>query len=286
MLASMIVDKSLSVAPPVYYDWRMFDRLLGRDVRQPATSVSRTASEPASGALDWLREYEVSGFVKVEGWTGLNALRLLAAVAKSQNQLGATGGVMEIGIFHGKFFIALNGVNNADMSALAIDIFGDQHLNIDGSGNGDEERFRSNLAAHDRHKGTNVVVMRADSTTLSSEQIFAAVSTRPRIISIDGGHTVEHTLSDLKLAASVLDPKGVIFLDDIVSPGWLGVMEAAVTYLQGKPTVWPVAIVSNKLLFCGMSLHERYRRLLQDAGDVKFEKTTKLCGYDVLEGPW
>jgi hypothetical protein len=202
-------------------------------------------------------------------------------VDSAQRQLGVPGGVLEIGIFRGRFFIALNGlVDDPATRSLAIDLFADQHLNIDSSGVGDEEIFRRNLARHDRHGGRNVVVMRADSTTLTPEDVLSHLNRRPRIVSIDGGHTPEHTISDIKLAQAVVDPSGMIFVDDITNPHWLGVVEGVVTYLWQRPPLWPVAVGANKLLMCPISVHSTYRAQLQ--GLVKFQKTLRFCGHDVL----
>ena len=64
------------------------------------------------------------------------------------------------------------------------------------------------------HQGENVIVKRADSTALQPEEVLKELSVRPRIVSIDGGHTPEHTISDIELARSVLAPRGGGVLSD------------------------------------------------------------------------
>jgi len=46
--------------------------------------------------------------------------------------------------------------------------------------------------------------------------------------------------------------------------------------------MWPLAIGFNKLVMCQMSVHAAYRKLLMEGAIVEFDRTTRLCGYDVL----
>jgi hypothetical protein len=125
-----------------------------------------------------------------------------------------------------------------------------------------------------------VVVVRADSTTLTPEDVLARLNRRPRIVSVDGGHTPEHTIADIKLAQAVLDPAGIVFVDDITNPHWLGVVEGVITYLRQQPPIWPVAVGCNKLLLCPISVHATYRSLLHEL--TSFSKSLRFCGHDVL----
>jgi Methyltransferase domain len=229
----------------------------------------------------WIDEYRSDAFESIAGWLAPGALDLLRAVGRVQDELRVDGGVAEIGIYRGRFFIAMNGlVHDGSIRSIAIDLFAAQHLNIDSSGYGDADAFRANLERYDRHEGSNVELLSADSTTLTPSDILAHLPQRPRIFSVDGGHTPEHTISDLRLAAAVVSPQGIVFLDDILNAHWLGVIEGTVHYLDEQPTLWPVAIGHNKLLLCPMSMHAIYRERL--AKQMEFRKTVRLCGYDLL----
>jgi hypothetical protein len=249
---------------------------MAADLPAEAASASAVVGRP-----NWLDRYWEAGFQQVEGWVAPGALKLLDAVDRAQHELRLRGGVMEIGIYRGRFFIALNGlVDDPTIQSLAIDLFADQQLNIDGSGRGDESVFRQNLAQFDRHGGRNVVVLRADSTTLTPSDVLTHVNVPPRIVSVDGGHTPEHTIADIELARGVLDPSGIVFVDDITNPHWLGVVEGVVTYLQQRRPLWPLAVGYNKLLMCPISVHARYRELLPKF--IQFAKSIRFCGHDVL----
>jgi len=49
-----------------------------------------------------------------------------------------------------------------------------------------------------------------------------------RMLSVDGGHTMEVTLHDLMLANCLVRDDGLVVLDDFLSPTWVGVTEALV----------------------------------------------------------
>lgn len=228
-----------------------------------------------------LERYRAEGFERTEGWVNPKALGLVEAIDEAQSAFGVEGGVMEVGVYRGRFFMALNSLVADGHRSIAIDLFDDQALNIDGSGQGDLTVFRSNLEQWDRHGGRNVEIMSADSTRVEAETVLARLGSRPRIVSVDGGHTPEHTLSDIRLAQAVLHPRGVVFVDDIMNANWIGVIEGVVTYLSQKPTMWPFALGFNKLLMCPMSVHSKYLEWVRSNIEGA-KKHVRLCGYDLF----
>jgi hypothetical protein len=176
---------------------------------------------------EFLRHFRDVSFNVIEGWTETRILPLLEYYDHLHHKLGERGGAVEIGVHHGKFFIALNLFCDPDETSVAIDVFDSQQLNIDRSGSGDLAAFQANLQQYCRHSGRNVQIMPADSTRLLSAQILSMSKMKPRFFSIDGGHTAEHTLSDLTLAKECISPAGVIFVDDILNVHWLGVIEVS-----------------------------------------------------------
>jgi len=227
---------------------------------------------------EWLERFLNNGFEKIEGWVDRGVVGVLKAVNQIQSELAASGGVLEIGVHHGRFFILLNGfLESPNIKSYAIDLFGRQERNIDKSGCGNEDIFKANLALYDRHHGTNVVILSGDSTRLRTFDLHMFSTAPPRMISIDGGHTIEHTLSDLKLSEGVITDGGVVILDDVINPLWPGVIEGALLYLGGRPTLWPVFMGYNKLILVPMSVHSFYYSEL--AQRVAVRKSVSLAGY-------
>ena len=95
-----------------------------------------------------IENYIRRGKFYVDGWLRTEAAQIVVALTERQRSLGVAGGIAEIGVHHGKLFILLYLLGQASEKAVAIDLFEDQHLNVDQSGSGDLAKFRSNLERH------------------------------------------------------------------------------------------------------------------------------------------
>jgi len=95
-----------------------------------------------------VEHYIRHGKFYVDGWLRTEAALVIAALSDRQHALSMRGGVAEIGVHHGKLFILLYLLSRTPEKAVAIDLFADQHLNVDLSGSGDLHKFRRNLAQH------------------------------------------------------------------------------------------------------------------------------------------
>lgn len=173
-----------------------------------------TAIERSDNVGRLLDKYMTEGMRDVIGWFDYQALLVLRVLSAHQLAHGVDGGVAEIGVHHGKSFAALCLLNrDAEEAsagggvhrALAVDVFDDQLLNTDGSGEGDLETFRATLLAwcgEDSVAPHRLSILQQDSRTLTSSQVIAeSGGVQPRIFSIDGSHTAEHTESDMLTAA-------------------------------------------------------------------------------------
>ena len=170
--------------------------------RLDGTSIEH--SENVGRLLD---RYMAEGMPDVIGWFDYQALLVLRVLSAHQLANGVDGGVAEIGVHHGKSFAALALLNlDGGLSrALAVDVFDDQLLNTDGSGEGDLETFRATVRAwcgEDCLAPRRLGILEQDSRTLTWGQVIAeSAGIRPRIFSIDGSHTAEHTETDMQTAA-------------------------------------------------------------------------------------
>ena len=171
------------------------------------------AIEHSAGVGERLDRYMREGMPEVIGWFDFQALLVLRVLSAQQLADGVVGGVTEIGVHHGKSFAAL-ALLNLDAAAggaehahraVAIDVFDDQLLNTDGSGEGDLETFRSTVrmwCGEDCLEPSRLSVLQQDSLSLTVAQVIAeSGGARPRIFSIDGSHTAEHTEADMRTAA-------------------------------------------------------------------------------------
>ena len=199
----------------------------------------------------------------VDGWLSSDAATTICALSQRQRELDLLGGVAEIGIHHGKLFILLYLLSRAPETAVAIDVFQDQHLNVDSSGRGDLQIFRSNIERHADstrlviHKGTSLAVTGSDVVRLAGGKI--------RLFSVDGGHTEEITENDLTVADEALDDGGIIVVDDVFNDLFPGVTNGLHRFFARKPNLVPFAVGANKTYLCRPSYADLFKKAASGA---------------------
>jgi hypothetical protein len=228
--------------------------------------------------MDKLTRYLRYGH-RVRGWLDRYSATFIADLCRYQSEHGIFGSVAEIGVHMGRLFLLLNLAKLPDEKSLAIDVFGDQHLNVDQSGDGNREKFLSNVAEWSGDR--NIEIIQKSSLDLSIREILDRVGPC-RIISIDGGHTEECVLNDLRLAEGVLLDRGVVVLDDFFNQSWPGVASGASRYMLDQTTALrPFCITPNKLYLSRLPCRDIYRSFFAVAHVDKFEKTVTIFGCDV-----
>jgi hypothetical protein len=239
-------------------------------------------------SLQAVESYLSDGFSHIEGWVSPHFLRVVGHFGEEMNRIGVTGGACEIGVHKGKFIVGLLCAVDYRPS-LAIDIFNMQELNIDNSGGGQNdllEQFSSNV---DRFGSGKIKAIVADSLSLSAAhqsnilQEFGSF----QFFSVDGGHEPEHLVNDYRFAEAVTHPGGAIIIDDMLNPGWPGVMEGVASlFLLDRPKFVPFAIGYNKLILVGLSYHQRYFQIMRKRLEENMPETTiwvkKFFGHDVI----
>ena len=224
-----------------------------------------------------LKRYRNEGFQTIHGWCSdklFHTIDLLSSL-----EFNRTGGCLEIGVHQGKFYLLLNQVISEDARSWAVDLFDAQDLNIDRSGSGSLTTFKANLEKYDVHRGKNTEIVSGDSTDPALDLEGRIGIGSLRFVSVDGGHTVQHTVNDLQLASRLVSNQGVVILDDILNHHWLGVIEGAVQYLSGFPTLVPFAIGHNKLYLCKMSYQPKYFEVMSRS--PLFTKAVQFCGHQL-----
>lgn len=206
-----------------------------------------------------LYSYIRAGQRFVDGWLRPGAAQSIVLISDVQRRANVSGGAAEIGVHHGKLFIVLYLLCSDEERAVAIDLFSLQHLNFEGSGAGDLERFKKNLI---RHADTrHLVIHEGDSTMLTANDLVRLGNGPLRLISIDGGHTPEITAHDLGTAEGALADGGIIILDDCFNESFPGVAEGVIRFFSTPRSIVPFAVGAGKTFFC----HPNYARQFSDA---------------------
>ena len=108
----------------------------------------------------------------------------MTTLAGQQTRLGIRGDLAEIGVHHGKSFLALANSVAPGERLFAIDVFEDQHKNIDHSGRGDRQIFLNNVNAY--APGTPLEIVQESSLDLPEKGWPPSHATSIRFFSIDG----------------------------------------------------------------------------------------------------
>ncbi len=226
-----------------------------------------------------IRDYALlGGRCTVEGWLEPGAIAATLVIAEAQRRAGIEGPAVEIGVHHGLYFILLCLISDG---GLAVDVFEDQHLNVDGSGKGDRAIFEHHLTRI-YPKPDRIRIEQADSLRVDPGQLSEWLLGRPpRLFSIDGGHTARHAENDMILATSVCEDGAVIVVDDFENPGWPGVRVGIERFFQSTSADWqPLAIGGNKLYVA----HSARKELYANAIEKSARSAGALRGEDDLFG--
>lgn len=214
--------------------------------------------------MSGLDQYVVRGRNSVGGWLARVDAEIFRLVLQQQNRDGIAGGVAEIGLHHGKSFLALCLGLKGGEKAYGIDIFENQSQNRDHSGNGDQDVLEANLAQFGVARSA-VVLDKRESQRVTPQDIVEAAG-RIRFFSVDGGHWFEVVVSDLQLAEASLGDMGVVAIDDFLRPEWPDVSAAFFHWFEHSGgALVPFAIGFNKVYLCRKAALPTYRKALEDS---------------------
>ncbi|HEX9985788.1 MAG TPA: class I SAM-dependent methyltransferase [Thermoanaerobaculia bacterium] len=207
----------------------------------------------------------------VEGWFFPIDAYLFGVVDEIQKRERIEGDLFEIGVHHGKTAIFLSRAAGEGETVGVCDVFEQQSLNVDRSGEGSRELFLRHMQTHARVDHLRVFAK------LSSELTAEDTTARCRFFHIDGGHRAEDVLNDLRIAEQALLPAGVVAVDDLFNPNWPGVSEGFYRFTSERPDAFvPIVIGGNKVLLTHPEAASRYvkywNELRHDAFDFAMKE--------------
>lgn len=189
----------------------------------------------------------------VDGWFFPVDAYLFGFIDELQKREGIRGNLFEIGVHHGKtalFLARMKATYEGVVEILGVcDVFDQQELNRDHSGEGNREIFERNMRDYEFR------IFVKESSALTSVD----TTTRCRFVHIDGGHRAEDVMNDLATAERALLPDGIVALDDLFNPNWPGVSEGFYRFIASRPNALaPVLIGGNKVFFTRPAAAEKY----------------------------
>jgi predicted O-methyltransferase YrrM len=209
--------------------------------------------------------YLEAGYATVPGMSSRFAAAVCCGLLRMQSELGVHGPVVEIGPFEGRFFIAMAHALTHGETALGIDRFDWPNAEI-------IDRFEANCTKHGVAPEQRLT-WKADSGSIKPEALLEKLGgRRVRFIHVDGEHSRASLTKDLELATAVLDPAGLIVLDDMLHPGYPTLMVAVQDYLQRHAQMCVLCIIdretivaATKFVLCRSDWFKRYEERLLDA---------------------
>ena len=180
----------------------------------------------------------LAGVDQVPGWLARPAALTTIELLDWQASMNFKGGILEIGVFCGKYFsILLNGAMQTGEKILGIDTF--EFTDIERVEREMEGIFGSAcLGSFSLWKG------RSDS--FAEMDIFSEIGPS-RFISVDGSHEAACVYLDLVLAEGLAGNYCIVAVDDFLNPLTLGVNQAVNMFFSQPRKLVPVAYTSNKL---------------------------------------
>ena len=204
--------------------------------------------------------YLADGYARVRGMSSRFAAAICGHVIGRQTEFGISGDLAEIGTFEGRFFIAMALGLAPGERAIGIDTF-------DWPNAGVHDRLLSHCAAAGLPRD-RFCTWKIDTRSLSPDDLRSQLqSATVRFIHIDGEHTDAALSHDLELAHHVLDPAGVIAVDDMLHPGYPELIVTVLNYLDRHPGMVVMCIVDRedisaaaKFLLCRADAAARYEQ--------------------------
>jgi predicted O-methyltransferase YrrM len=226
-----------------------------------------------------LLRYLLKDMQAVQGWFETSDALAISECLSLQNREGIAGAIAEIGVHHGKSFIALACAALPTDRLYAIDVFERQHLNLDQSGQGDREMFLANVERYAPQAKVSVLAMSSLDIRGREREFLEPL----RFLSIDGGHTRDVTLNDLEIADAILVEGGMCCADDILHPEWTGVISGVFSFFERSKTLVPFALLPKKLYFCRPGYQERRRAQFREAFASSLLRPDKEFGRCIVD---
>lgn len=229
----------------------------------------------------------VQRFSEIPGWLDDLAAFVTIDILNSQETTGLTAGLLEIGVYAGKFFSVLwQSAYQTNSPLVGVDPF--IHFSVDA--------VLKNIGAP-REVG-QIHLVQGLSSDQDTSELIKMLGGAARFISIDGSHEYRDVYLDLVLSEQAMHPFGVVAVDDFLNTQCLGVVEAVVKFLLLPRKMVPFLFTAGKLFMCHPNQIEHYQRIVEtgigarnDSRSENFKErarhnrewlSTSFCGYTVF----
>ncbi len=231
----------------------MFRYLRGEKAKSAGAGDSIASRDPFQMYLE--NEGSIKGPMRLE------CASLIAAVLRGLNADNLAGNSLEIGTFHGRSAIPAACFSREGEIFYVVDPFGDigDSATLQYGGIGDEKALTENWR---RVFGdtNHLRIYRKTSEAIERDEALIKEWQPLKYISVDGDHSFEGTLLDLRLAARIVMQGGVIAIDDVWNIEWPSVSQALSAFLGENNDFVPFCAGWGRLFLCGREFHGARRQ--------------------------
>ncbi len=214
-------------------------------------------------------EIKLEAFRGIEGWMSDEAADLTRRLFEWQRGMRAVTGVLELGVFKGKYLSLLASLaQGTGAPVVGVDAFtsriGEQIPPAD-------QDYARNAAvatimamAPRSAPPTLLIAFTADIGAAALQELCPGGYS---FISVDAGHLASDVAHDLALVETLLGERTIIAADDAFNAQTPGVMEALCRHFIGNPgtALAPFAWAGNKLFLCHRATHPALLAYVHDA---------------------
>ncbi len=244
----------------------LFACLVARHRTAPAAAPPIPSEPPA---VVQAPEINLEAFRGIEGWMSDEAADLTRRLFQWQRGMQAVTGVLELGVFKGKYLSLLASLaQGTGAPVVGVDAFtsrvGEQIPPAD-------QDYARNAAvatimamAPGSAAPTLLVAFTADVGAAALQELCPGGYS---FISVDAGHLASDVAHDLALVEMLLGERTIIAADDAFNAQTPGVMEALCRHFIGHPdtALAPFAWAGNKLFLCHRAMHPTLLAYVHDA---------------------
>jgi hypothetical protein len=227
-----------------------------------------------------LDRYLRNGLTEVKGWLSGGTEKVISEISLAQIEMGRTGSVGEIGVHQGKLLLLLLLTKLDGEGAFAIDPFEDDEINLAQNSPRSVDILQRHIASW-APKATRVQVIAKYSTAVPPSAVVS-VSGRARLLSVDGSHEDEVVTHDMAWSEQVLEPHGIIIVDDFFNSQYPGVCSAVSRHIISSGSrLKPFAVSPGKLYVAQPEAGAEMRARLKQRFAGNFKRSTMMFGAEL-----
>lgn len=202
--------------------------------------------------IDRVKKFINGDHQNIEGWFFPLDQVAFFELFLAQKQLGITGDVAEVGVFHGKSLALLSLLKDPQENLLGFDLFNEDH----------QERTESNIEEYGQTSGVELI--KGLTTDIARVDLDAMLQSQIRFLHIDAGHEYHEVLEQLLLFTPYVGDQGIIAMDDYQDREFPGIEAAVLDFTEiDRPRRFvPFLAAGNKLFMCPSPMSSTLQKIL------------------------